>query len=214
MTSHGTDDDLFARLRDADPAASLPAADPDRVARLLEDAMSHDTQPDAVTESRVTGTRGRSPLTWLVAAAAVVVIAATGLLTFLDLGGDPTVPSAGDGPSTVTALTVPEATAGRCMVPDAGLLSGAAYAVDADAVSISHGVVTLDATEWYAGEPTDRVEVEQSSGDMQRLIGATEFEVGQRYLLAGTDSGQVMVCGFSGPYTDKLAALYSQAFGS
>lgn len=218
MTDHGPGDELFARLRDADPAASLPAADPDRVARLLEDAMSHDTQPDTVTESRGTGTRGRSPLTWLVAAAAVVLIAAAGLLTFVDLGDDPAVPTAGENPSTtdpaVTSLTMPGATAGRCMVPNVGLLSGAAYAVDAEAVSISHGVVTLDATEWYAGEPTDQVEVDQSSADMQALIGATEFEEGQRYLVAGTDSGQVMVCGFSGPYTDTLAALYSQAFGS
>jgi hypothetical protein len=63
MTDHDERDELFARLRDADPAAALPPADPDRVARLLEDAMSHDT----MTESRETGTRGRSPLTWLAA---------------------------------------------------------------------------------------------------------------------------------------------------
>ena len=37
-----TDDELLARLRAADPAASLPPADPSRVARLLEDTMSHD----------------------------------------------------------------------------------------------------------------------------------------------------------------------------
>ena len=219
MTDHGPgDDELFARLRNADPAASLPTADPDRVARLLEDAMSHDTQPDTVTESRGTGTRGRSPLTWLVAAAAVVLIAAAGLLTFVDLGEDPSVPTAGDNPSTVdptvTELTMAGAATGRCMVPNAETLSGAAYAVDAEAVSITGGVVTLEATRWYAGEETDFVEVDQSSADMQALIGATEFEEGQRYLVAGTDRGLVMVCGFSGPYTEKLAALYSEAFGS
>ena len=46
MTDHGPDDELLARLRAADPAASLPPADPDRVARLLEDTMSHDTELD------------------------------------------------------------------------------------------------------------------------------------------------------------------------
>jgi len=214
MTDHGPDDELFARLRDADPAASLPATDPHRVVRFLEDAMSHDTQLDTVTESRGTGAHGRSPLTWLVAAAAVVLIAAAGLLTFIDLGDDPTTPPTAGSEPTVTELTMPGATAGRCMVPNATLLSGAAYAVDAEAVSITDGVVTLAPTEWYAGDPTDRVEVDQSSADMQALIGATEFEEGQRYLVAGTDDGQVMVCGFSGPYTDELAALYSQAFGS
>lgn len=209
-----TDDELFDRLHAADPAAALPPADPDRVARLLEDAMTDDT----LTESRETGTHHRSPLTWLVAAAAVVLIAAAGAFALLNTGDDTTPPTAGGDPaapeSTVTELTMPGATAGRCMVPNAKLLAQAAYAVDADAVSVADGVVTLDATEWYAGTPTDQVEVDQSSADMQALIGATEFEEGQRYLVAGTEGGQVMVCGFSGPHTDTLAALYSEAFGS
>ena len=205
-------DELFDRLRGADPADSLPAADPDRVARLLEDAMSHDT----LTESRETGTHGRSPLTWLVAAAAVVLIAAAGLLTFVDFGDDATRPTADPSVSdpTVTELAMPGASAGRCMIPNAQVLSGAAYAVDAEVVAIAGGIATLDATQWYAGDPTDQVQVDQSSPDMASLIGATQFEEGQRYLVAGTDSGQVMVCGFSGPWTDDLAALYSQAFGS
>ena len=222
MTDHGPDDELFARLRTVDPAASLPAADPDRVARLLEDTMSHDTETDTGintgTESRETGTHGRSPLTWRVAAAAVVLIAAAGILTFVDPGGDATrPPTAGSGPSTadptVTGLTMPGAIGGRCMVPNAELLSGAAYAVAVQAVSIADGVVTLEATEWFAGEPTDLVQVDQSSPDMQTLIGATRFEEGERYLVAGTDAGQVMVCGFSGPHTEQLAALYAEAFG-
>jgi len=220
MTDHEPGDELFARLRDSDPAASLPAADPDRVARLLEDAMSHDTEHDTVTESRGTGTHDRSPLTWLVAAAAVVLIAAAGAFTFTDRGDDPTTPpTAGSEPSaeptpSVTDLTMPGAAPGRCMVPNAELLSGAAYAVDAEAVSIAGGVVTLEATEWFAGDPTGLVRVDQGSADMQALIGATGFEEGERYLVAGTDNGQVMVCGFSGPYAAELAALYSEAFGS
>ena len=64
-------DELRARLRAADPASSLPRPDPDRVARLLEDTMSHPQTP----ESGADGTRQRSPLTWLAAAAAVVIIA-------------------------------------------------------------------------------------------------------------------------------------------
>ena len=109
---------------------------------------------------------------------------------------------------------MPAAAAGRCMVPNARVLSGAAYAVDAEVVAIADGIVTLDATQWYAGDATDQVEVDQSSPEMASLIGATQFEVGQRYLVAGTDDGQVMVCGFSGPWTDDLAALYSEAFPS
>ena len=72
------DDSLLARLRAADPAASLPPAGPERVADLLEDVMSETTT--RTTESRDTGTHDRSPLTWLVAAAAVLLILATGRL--------------------------------------------------------------------------------------------------------------------------------------
>ena len=88
----GWDDDpeLRDRLRAADPASSLPPADPTRVARLLEDTMNSSTEDDVLTtESRETGTHGRSPLTWLVAAAAVVLIAGVALFGFLnhDSGG-------------------------------------------------------------------------------------------------------------------------------
>ena len=53
-----TDDELRDRLRAADPASSLPPADPERVARLLEDVMS----TELTTENRETGTRGRGPV--------------------------------------------------------------------------------------------------------------------------------------------------------
>ena len=74
------DDDLDARLRAADPASSLPPADPARVARLLEDTMSN----DVLAESRESGTHNRSPLTWLVAAAAAVIIAGVGVFAVVN----------------------------------------------------------------------------------------------------------------------------------
>ena len=51
------DDELRGRLRASDPAASLPPADPTRVARLLEDVMS----TELTTENRETGTRLTGP---------------------------------------------------------------------------------------------------------------------------------------------------------
>lgn len=208
MTDHDERDELFARLRDADPAATLPPADPDRVARLLEDAMSHDT----MTESRETGTRGRSPLTWLVAAAAVALIAAAGAFAFLPRGSDPAPPPTAADP-TVTELTMPDATAGRCMVPSAETLTNAAYAFDGTVTAIENDTATLEVDRWYAGDETDLVEVDQSSSDLGSLILAPVFEEGQRFLVAGTDDGSVMVCGFSAPYSADLAALYAEAFG-
>jgi hypothetical protein len=81
-------DELLARLRAADPAADLSPADPGRTARLLEDAMTHDVETHADQDTPV---RKRSPLAWLVAAAAVLVIAGVGAFGFLG-GDDPAVP--------------------------------------------------------------------------------------------------------------------------
>jgi hypothetical protein len=219
------DDDLDARLRAADPASSLPTADPAWVARLLEDTMSN----DVLTESRASGTRNRSPLTWLVAAAAAVIIAGVGVFAVVNgLGGsdDPSGPVAGSDPGsdsgsdpgtsepTVTELTAPgaEAYTARCAPPSAQLLSTAPVAFDGTVESISDGLVTITPTHWYAGDPTDVVTVEAPSADIQKLLMAVRFEDGGRYLVAANDEGALLVCGFSARYSGSLAALYGNAF--
>lgn len=89
------DRELVARLRAADPARAVPAssaddARPDWIDELTEATMS--TDPSHSTS------RGR--LAWLVAAAAVVLIAALG---FAFVGGDDdTDPVAGGGESSAT----------------------------------------------------------------------------------------------------------------
>ena len=87
---------------------------------------------------------------------------------------------------------------------------GAADAFAGTVAAITDGMVTLDADAWYAGEPTDQVEVDAPAELMHALIGAVEFEEGERYLVAATD-GSVTVCGFSGPATTW--PLYTEAFG-
>lgn len=208
MSPEDQSDELFARLREADPGAHLPPADPDRVARVLEDVMSDN---DTLTP-RASGTRGRNPLTWLVAAAAAVLIAAGG--AFALLGGDDPVappPTAGEAP-TVTALALPPDAPGRCMVPSPEVLGGAAYAVAGEVTMVEGGTATIEPTQWYAGEETDVVEVDAGSADLAALIGAPEFVAGERYLVAGNQDGKVLVCGFSGPWSEDLAQLYDAAF--
>ena len=92
-------DELRARLRAADPASSLPRSDPDRVARLLEDIMS-DTH---TAEPRTDGTGQRSPLTWLAAAAVVVIIAGVGAFAVMNRGQDSGTPAA--SPQEAAKLT-------------------------------------------------------------------------------------------------------------
>jgi hypothetical protein len=210
-------DELRARLRAADPASSLPRSDPDRVARLLEDTMS----PTQTAEPRTDGIRRRSPLTWLAAAAAVVVIAGVGAFAVMN-GEDSGTPAAGPEPSAstdagdVTELRAPGAGAntGRCLPPSADVLSGAEVAFDGTVEGIEDDLVTLRPTHWYAGSPTDLVTVKGPSEELQQLLVAVDFQDGGRYLVAASDGGRVMVCGFSDEFSPRLEGLYSKAFGN
>ncbi len=209
-------DELRARLRAADPASSLARPDPDRVARLLEDTMSH---PDTA-ESRTEPARQRSPLTWLAAAAAVVIIAGVGAFAFMNRD-DPGTPAAGPEPTNSasapasTELRAPGAgaTSGRCLPPSADVLAGADVAFDGTVENISGDLVTLRTTHWYAGSPTDLVTVRGPSEDLQALLAAVDFQDEGRYLVAASANGRVMVCGFSAEHSPRLERLYGQAFG-
>jgi hypothetical protein len=205
-------DELRARLRAADPASSLPRSDPDRVARLLEDTMS-DTH---TAEPRTDGTRHRSPLTWLAAAAVVVVIAGVGAFAVMNRGQDSGTPTASpSNAATTTELVAPGAgaTTGRCLPPSAGVLSGAHVAFDGTVEEIHDDLVTLRPTHWYTGSPTDLVTVKGPSQELQQLLVAVDFQDGGRYLVAASNGGRVMVCGFSDEFSPQLEQLYAKAFG-
>src|SRR3954451_16411392 len=160
MSEH--DDDLLGRLRAADPASSLSPADPDRVTHLLEAAMSETTTQ--TPESRETGTRGRSPLTWLVASAAVVLIVGAGVFGLAHRGHDP-APVAGD---TVTALGY-RPPAARCLLPSTDVLQRQGGAFRGTLTSLSGGTARFDVTHWYAGGPTDVAEVTAPATDLNGL---------------------------------------------
>lgn len=202
-------DELRARLRSVDPAVSLPPADPAGVAQLLEDVMS----TELTTENRETGTRDRGPLTWLVAAAAVLIIAGVGLFGILNHDDDPAAPPTAADDKTVTELTAPSAAAyaAKCMVPNADLIGQQTVAFAGTVTAVADGMVTLAVGQWYTGDPTDLVRVQAPPADLQQLIGAVSFEPGARYLVSATD-GRVTVCGMSAPWSAELAALYDQAF--
>ena len=217
---HGHDPDLRALLQSADPASDLAPADPTRVARLLEDTMT-----DQLTdESRADGTHHRSRLTWIVAAAAAVLIGGGVLFAVTQGDDEPVPPTAGEGvtdPSassdpirTVTELTASgDAAAAKCLTPEAApeVVASQTTVVDGVVDSISGSAVTLEPTKFYAGEPTDVVVVQAPGPDMQALLSAVTFEEGKRYLVAATD-GQVTLCSFSAEYSDELAAVYAEAF--
>ena len=97
------------------------------------------------------------------------------------------------------------------MVPNAEVLSGADVAFDATVTAVDGDQVTLTPSAWYAGSPTDTVEVTAPSEQMQEVASGVVFRTGERYLVSATD-GRVSLCGFSAPYSDELAAVYAEAF--
>jgi hypothetical protein len=146
-----------------------------------------------------------------VAAAAVLVIAGVGAFAFLDHGDDPTVPTAKDPAATTTELTARPPSNAKCMVVSPDLIAQQDVAFDGTVASISDGVVTLDVSHWYHGGDTDQVTVQAPPSDLQALVQAVDFQVGQRYLVSASD-GAVTVCVFTAPYSPDLAAVYAQAF--
>ncbi|MBA2954419.1 hypothetical protein GON03_08800 [Nocardioides sp. MAH-18] len=203
------DDELRQRMSAADPASTLPPGDPAGVARLVEDVMS----TELTTENRETGTRERSRLTWVVAAAAVLVIAGAGFFGVRALtGDDPTSDPVATEPASVELAVSDTAGSGKCMVPTPEALAQAQVAFDGTVTSIEGDTVVLEPTTWYAGGPATSVVLDAPSEQMQRVASGVAFEVGGRYLVSAV-GGHVTLCGFSAPYSPELAAVYEQAFG-
>ena len=176
------------------------------------DVPDDDTLTD---ESRRTGTRDRSPLTWTVAIVVVLLIAGATLFALLNRGSDE--PEAGSGgtsgaePASTTEL-VAEPSTERCMTPNVEVLRLQTVAFDGVVRSVTGGAATLEPSYFYAGEETAQVVVQAPDGDLQALLAAVDFHEGERYLVAASD-GRVTLCGFSGAYTEQLARLYQEAFG-
>jgi hypothetical protein len=165
-------------------------------------------------ESRRTGTRNRSALTWTVATAVVLLIAAAVVYGLL-------IRDSGDTPATAEPTGQPELTrtellasppTTRCMTPNPEVLRQQELAFDGVVHSVAGGLATLQPNRFYVGEATDVVVVKAPDGELEQLLAAVDFREGERYLVAATD-GVVTVCGFTGPYSEQLAALYDEAFG-
>jgi hypothetical protein len=226
------DDELRALLRSADPARSLSSADPVGLTHLLEDIMSTDLDVRPVTSEegdRATGTHGRNRLTWLVAAAAAVVIAGAGGFAISSLSGEGEAPpTASDSPKTdpapdpapgtelgtpvagaTTELTAPPSA--KCAAPDPVNIGAAEQAFSGTVTAVEGDTVTIQTSDVFTGEVGETVVVTAPAAQLRAMISATKFEVGGSYLVSAT-GGMVAVCGFTGKETGALRSLYDQAF--
>lgn len=225
----GRDDELRALLAAADPAHALDPAEPAGLAALLEDTMSHDTQlRTSEVGDRATGTHDRNPLTWLVAAAAVLVIAGVGAFGLSRMSDDGPAVEAGDAPAATdstgstgatavepafTELGAPPPVEAKCAVPTAEMLAAQELAFAGTVTAIEGDTVTLSTTTVYAGDVAEQVQVSAPSAEMYSLLEAVRFEVGGDYLVSA-NGGVVSLCSFSGPATPALQRLYDQAFAN
>lgn len=130
-------------------------------------------------------------------------------------GGEATDASDGTTPTDAPniELTVPAAQTGRCMPPNVDNLRAQDTAFEGVVEEVSEGTATLQVVDGYKGVRTGTVTVSAPSEDLQALLLAVDFRVGETYLVSSLD-GQVSVCGLSGPEDDLLADLYQQAYTS
>lgn len=202
-TTDESGDDLRARLRAADPARSLEPLDDDRITRMVNLTTSSPTpsgSPRRAPRRRLLfGLAGATGLT-------AAVLAAVSVLS-------PTATSA-------TRLVMPVdggGAAGSCVGVLAEYLDDFPMAFEGRATSVSEDEATLEVTDVFRGEPGSTVVIELpelSDGDYSGFA----IDAGGDYLIAVLDSGlpqadsQIALCGFSGPASPDLRAVYEEAF--
>jgi len=164
------------------------------------------TDPTTTAVERPPAGDPRPRRLWLAAAAAVVVAAAAGGALLAGSGDDG--PDASEPPLEL-ALGASD-TMASCLPTSAELLADMPVAFAATATEVEGETVTLTVDRWYAGGDSDTVVLDAPSG-MEALIDGFAFEEGAEYLVSAT-GGTVNFCGFSGPATDELRALYDEAF--
>ncbi|GAB3250108.1 hypothetical protein [Kineosporia babensis] len=179
------DDDLRDQLRRADPAASLPPLPGAEISALLGRATTAPTRRSV----------------WKPAAASILLAAAAAGVFVGLRGSDPVVVRVGAGPEMMA----------KCAPPTAEGLLEAELVVEATVQKIEDGVVTLAVSRTFAGSEVDRVEVAQTDGASEVMLGGTGFESGAGYLVAIED-GVVKGCGYSGLASPELRGLYEETF--
>ena len=108
-------------------------------------------------------------------------------------------------------LSLPTQADARCMPVDAETLGRAEAAFDGEVLSVDGETVTLAVREWYAGgDDAAQVRLDLASVP-STLAGYFDFQDGRRYLVSANDD-TVLACGFSGPFSTDLEAIYAEAF--
>ena len=201
-------DELRDRLAGIDPARDVATEPSTTVSSRtrLERIMQTDPNTTTATKGMVEEKR---PWRWIAAAAAAVLVVAGGVVLAGDGDGDES--PVASGPPVELSLGASD-TMASCLPVDADLLAEMPMAFAGTATEVAGETVTLEVEQWYVGGDASTVILRSQAG-MEALIDGFAFEEGADYLVSASD-GSVNFCGFSGPATDELRALYDSAFRS
>jgi hypothetical protein len=216
-----TDDPLRDRIAGLDPAAGR-ATDPmtSVTARaLLEEIMNTPvTETETDAPPAPAGNRKSWALPTLIAAAAVIALGVGAIAASGGFGGghdeeiaDAPATTGAPGKLKVLELTAPgDNVAQMCIAISPELVADMPVAFKGTVDTSEGGVVTLTIDQAYKGTDAQVATLIAPEG-LEALIGGVTFEPGQQYLITATD-GVVNYCGFSGPATPELQAIFDQAF--
>lgn len=191
------DRELRNRIQRSDPAGSsveTRSVSDESVRRMLENIVE---QPI----TRPTNGSGNRGARLVLSIAAVAALAFGAFAVFGNLS-----PA---GPSL--ALSLGESNAmSSCIQISADIMRDMPLAFAGTVTAVDGDNVTIDVDEWFKGGDAAVVELSAPQG-MQALIGGIDFEVGGEYLITASE-GTVNYCGFSGPATPELRAVFNEAF--
>ena len=198
---HAQHDSLRQRMRNADPARTAAPSD----------APVEDLVTGAISASARPPNRDRRWAPALVAAAAVALIAGAAYAIARDTEPSTRPPAA----LTTATLTVPGGDSGptmqSCLPFEVRYLRDMPIALSGTAFTVGDDRVTIEVDRWYRGGDADLVELTAIDPQTSVLLDGFEFVEGKRYLVTATE-GTVNLCGFSGPWSEPLAASYAEAF--
>jgi hypothetical protein len=196
-------DDLRSQLKKLDPMPPDVPTEPvtsESSRTRMEHIMSSPTIERPEAPSKPSRTRWYAAI----AAAAVVVVAIGGVALLSNNGSAPVASE----PLTLSAGA--SDSMASCIMLSAEILADMDPAFQGTVTNIEGDVVTLSIDRWFtSGDATEAV-VTAPAG-LEALIGGIPFNVGDAYLITATD-GVVNYCGYSGPVTPELTALFEEAF--
>ncbi|MFI5842694.1 hypothetical protein ACIA8K_23590 [Catenuloplanes sp. NPDC051500] len=194
------DDDLRARLRGADPAAGLSPLPPGTIDRLMEETMSRTEEKTGVP-------------VLLVAAAAVVLVVVGVAGWLLVRPGDSTDTLTAAGPAAEIITITATGVRAKCVEPTAATLAERAdFAFAGTVTEVTGDVVSVRVSEVFRGAAAGQVEIAQTSGASEQLLGSGGFETGREYLVSSSE-GAMLICGYSGEAaTPGLREMFETAF--